>query len=225
LIIEESDTTITVPKKMYYFMPGNVRMSCRMSGNPLLVWFEFAGPLCESIGPILSHPSDHITTGYYHYDQLKTVLQMAYVLQYHPQKFNFAIQSLLWRFISETACPMPYKQRGFSPEVVRVFNYIKTTPLNQKISVEDLARVSSLPMETFRKKFQTETGVPPLQYLLHYKIAKAKEMIGNQNMTIKQIAFEMGFTDPYYFSRLFKKFEHVSPQAFRKKIYHEDMFD
>ena len=50
-------------------------------------------------------------------------------------------------------------------------------------------------------------------------------MIGNKELTIKQIAFETGFTDPYYFSRLFKQYENVSPSSFHKKIYHDDMYD
>jgi AraC-like DNA-binding protein len=210
---------------MYYFMPDNVQMKCRMSENPLLVWFEFSGPLCKAIGPILSDSSDNITTGRYSYGQLKTVLQMAYVLQYHPPRFNLTIQSLLWRFIAETSGSIPYKPQICSPEIIHTLKYIKTMPLNHKISVEDLAKESSLPIETFRKRFQSEIGEPPLQYLLHYKIAKAKEMIGNKELTIKQIAIETGFTDPYYFSRLFKQYENVSPSSFRKKIYHDDMYD
>lgn len=225
LIIEHSNNTTIVPKGMYYFMDGNVEMKCQMSGNPLLVWFEFSGPMCEAISPILSDSSDHITTGRYSYDQLKTVLKMAYILQYHPPRFNLTIQSLLWRFIAETSGSTPYQPQICSPEIIRTLNYIKTTPLNQKINVEDLARESSLPIETFRKRFQSEIGVPPLQYLLRYRIAKAKEMIGNTKLTIKQIAFETGFTDPYYFSRLFKQYENVSPSSFRKKIYHSDMYD
>ncbi len=223
LIIEHSNTTTIVPKGMYYFMPDNVQMKCRMSGNPMLVWFEFTGSLCKAIGPILSDSSDHITINRYSYGQLKTVLQMAYVLQYHPPKFNLTIQSLLWRFIAETSGSTPFKPQNYSQEIINTINYIKTTPLNQNISVEDLARASSLPIETFRKRFQSETGESPLQYLLHYKIAKAKEMIGNKDLTIKQIAFETGFTDPYYFSRLFKQYENVSPLSFRKKIYHDSM--
>ena len=225
LIIEHSNKKTIVPKGMYYFMDDNVQMRCQMSGNPLLVWFEFSGPLCESLGPILSDSSDHITTGRYSYGQLKTVLQMAYVLQYHPPKFNLTIQSLLWCFIAETSGSMAYEPQICSSEIIYVINYIKTTPLNQKISLKDLARESSLPIETFRKKFQSEIGEPPLQYLLHYKIAKAKEMIANRELTIKQIAFEVGFTDPYYFSRLFKRYENVSPLSFRRKIYHGDMYD
>ncbi len=225
LSIEHSNATTMVPKGMYYFMPDNVKMKCKMAGNPLLVWFEFSGPLCADIGPILSDSSDTISTGRYSYGQLKTVLQMAYVLQYHPPRFNLTIQSLLWRFVAETSGSIPNKAQNYSPEIIHTLNFIKATPLYQRISVEDLAKASSLPVETFRKRFQSEIGEPPLQYLLHYKIAKAKEMIGNKELTIKQIAYETGFTDPYYFSRLFKQYENVSPLAFRKKIYHDDMYD
>jgi len=225
LIIEHSNTTTIVSKGMYYFMPDNVKMKCRMSNNPLLVWFEFAGPLCKALGPILSNFPDRITTGRYSFDQLKTVLKMAYLLQYRPPGFNLTVQSLLWRFIAETSSSGSFKAPYYSPEIALALNYIKTSPLNQKISVEDLAKASSLTIETFRKRFQSEVGQPPLRYLLHYRIAKAKEMlVNNKELTIKQIAFETGFTDPYYFSKLFKQYENVSPLAFRKKIYHDEMF-
>lgn len=222
LTIEHSRTTTTVPKGMFYFMPDNIKMKCRMSDNPLLVWFEFSGPLCESIGPILSSSPKRITIGRYSYGQIKTVLQMAHILQYHPPRFNLTIHSLLWRFIAETSGSIQYNPQNHSPEISHTLNYIKNAPLNKKISVAELAREANLPVETFRKRFQSEIGEPPLQYLLHFRIAKAKEMMVNEDLTIKQIAFETGFTDPYYFSRLFKQYENVSPLSFRKNIYHDD---
>jgi len=226
LTIEHSNKKTIVPKGMYYFMDDKVKMKCRVSDNyPLLVWFEFTGPLCESISSIMRDSLEHITTGRYSYGQLKTVLQMAYVLQFHPPRFNLTIQSLLWRFIAETSGSIPYESRNYSPEIMHAIDYLKSAPLNAKPSIDDLAKASTLSIETFRKRFRAETGEAPLQYMLRYKIAKAKELIGNKELTIKQIAYETGFKDPYYFSRLFKRYENVSPMSFRKKIYRDDMND
>lgn len=222
LTIEHAGCKTVVSAGMYYFMPDTVRMSCSMSENPLLVWFEFTGPLCASVAQAASECSDRITTGRYRYGQVKTVLQMAYLLQHHPTQYNLSLQAMLWRFVAETAGAAHGGRKGHSPEILRTLDYICREQPIHKISVADLAEISGLSDETFRKRFQQEVGRPPKTYLLHHRIARAKEMISSTNLTIKQVALENGFSDPYYFSRLFKQYENISPQLFRKKIYHEN---
>jgi len=63
----------------------------------------------------------------------------------------------------------------------------------------------------FRKLFKQETGVTPLEYLTNLRIEHAKGLLSNASLTIRQIAAMVGYDDPYYFSRIFKKATGKSP--------------
>jgi AraC-like DNA-binding protein len=60
-------------------------------------------------------------------------------------------------------------------------------------------------------EFKAYTGMTPYQYFINIKINKAKEFLQTKELSIKEIAFKLGFQDQYYFSRLFKKKTGMSP--------------
>ena len=63
--------------------------------------------------------------------------------------------------------------------------------------------------------FKDRTGFAPIDYFLHMKVQKATQLLDFTEKTVKEIAAELGFDDPYYFSRLFKKIMSYSPTEFR----------
>lgn len=67
----------------------------------------------------------------------------------------------------------------------------------------------------FSKLFTEAIGISPWQYILHLKVAKAKELLLNTKMLIKDISLEVGFEDPNYFARIFRKITGMSPDELR----------
>ncbi|MCQ2398976.1 MAG: helix-turn-helix transcriptional regulator [Clostridia bacterium] len=65
------------------------------------------------------------------------------------------------------------------------------------------------------KKFKAETGLSPMKYLTVSKIEKAKMLLETTDVPVLKIMEEVGFSDPSYFSRYFKKATGYSPRAFR----------
>lgn len=70
----------------------------------------------------------------------------------------------------------------------------------------------------FRKIFKEHIGITPLDYLEKIRIEYAKEQIWTYGdiLTMKEIAESCGFADPYYFSRVFRKCEGMSPRMYLK---------
>ncbi len=68
---------------------------------------------------------------------------------------------------------------------------------------------------TFRRRFKAATGSSPKSYVLALRIARAKELLATTDDPIATISHAVGFTDPYYFSRLFRAREGRSPTEFR----------
>ena len=61
------------------------------------------------------------------------------------------------------------------------------------------------------KRFAEES---PLQLLTRLKMGKAADLLSNQNLLVKQVAEEVGFSDPYHFSRVFKRVYGIPPETF-----------
>ena len=66
--------------------------------------------------------------------------------------------------------------------------------------------------------FFKETGYAPMNYFLHMKIDRACQLLLHTNMKINQVALKLGFDDPYYFSRIFKKIVGTSPKDYRHSL-------
>ena len=68
-----------------------------------------------------------------------------------------------------------------------------------------------LTLPHINETFKAYTGMTPYQYCIHVKINRAKEILASGESSVKEIAWRVGFDDPYYFSRLFKKKTGSSP--------------
>jgi AraC family transcriptional regulator of arabinose operon len=82
-------------------------------------------------------------------------------------------------------------------------------------SIEELARQQNLSVSHYSKRFKIKTGHSPVQYFNQLKVHKSCEYLYLSNRSIKEICAELGFDDPYYFSRLFKKCTGFSPSNYK----------
>lgn len=94
-------------------------------------------------------------------------------------------------------------------------NYIIKN-IDQRPTVEDMAIHVNMGYEKFRKMFNEYFGVSPGYYMQQHRIHKAQILLGEDNLSIKEISAELGYTDTYTFSKRFKKLTGVTPSYFRK---------
>jgi len=84
-----------------------------------------------------------------------------------------------------------------------------------EIDFPKLAEEVAMSYDNFRRRFKSQLGVSPNQYFLSVKIDRAKELLLFTDTEIKDVAQQVGFSDPYYFSRVFKEKAGISPARFR----------
>lgn len=83
------------------------------------------------------------------------------------------------------------------------------------IRPKQIAEELNMSYSNFRKIFKEYTGFAPAQYIQEMKLSKAKELLTNSSMPIKEIAYLMGFENHEYFFTAFKKKNGVTPADYR----------
>ena len=95
-----------------------------------------------------------------------------------------------------------------------LLDYIHTH-YKDKITIENLAKTASISKTEVLRCFKSIIGLSPINYLNSYRLQKAAQLLINTENNIQEIATECGFDDNSYFSKLFKKNYHVTPNSFR----------
>lgn len=87
---------------------------------------------------------------------------------------------------------------------------------NRDIPICGIADILGISRSYFTSRFSSEQKISPLRYLIQIRISKAKELLSTTDNSICEIACAVGYHDVFYFSRLFKKEEHITPTQYRK---------
>ncbi len=88
---------------------------------------------------------------------------------------------------------------------------------NQDISLNDVSTYVNLSPQHFSKIFKQATNENFVEWVADFRIMKSKEFMQQSDMTIKEICYLVGYQDPNYFSRIFKKHVGISPTEFVKR--------
>lgn len=85
------------------------------------------------------------------------------------------------------------------------------------ISTEELSKVANLSKYYFCRLFKEITHLSPIDYINKFRIEKALELMKNTNLSISEIAFEVGFNNVSYFIKVFKEHMGLTPLQYKKR--------
>lgn len=108
--------------------------------------------------------------------------------------------------------------------VDNTLKYIKDTityisgKFNEPIKVQEIADHCGLDRSYLSKIFKQATNYSPQEYLIYYRIKKAKQLLKNTELTIQHVAYAVGYPDPFAFSKIFKKETGFSPSEYRVNL-------
>ncbi|MBP3610234.1 MAG: helix-turn-helix transcriptional regulator [Lachnospiraceae bacterium] len=89
---------------------------------------------------------------------------------------------------------------------------------NETISIEDYARTHNMSTSWFIRNFKQYTGSTPMQYILSIRIYNAEALLKSNQYNVTEIARIVGYDNPLYFSRIFKKMKGLSPSEYKNNI-------
>lgn len=91
---------------------------------------------------------------------------------------------------------------------------------HEDISLESLGKKVGLSPIYISKMFKEKLGINYIDFLTECRIEKAKSLMCDPEKSIKEISYEVGYHEPNYFSKVFKKICHMSPKEYRKNVLH-----
>ncbi|WP_219838396.1 AraC family transcriptional regulator [Paenibacillus sp. R14(2021)] len=93
-----------------------------------------------------------------------------------------------------------------------------TVRLEHDLTLDEIARHAQISKQHLNHLFKASTGFAPIDYYHRMKMQRASQLLDLTSLSIKEICLSLGYKDPYYFSRLFKKMMGLSPTAYRSKL-------
>ncbi|UJF33486.1 helix-turn-helix domain-containing protein [Paenibacillus hexagrammi] len=125
-------------------------------------------------------------------------------------------KKLFYEIIYEMFAQLQEQLRGVKHEdpVAQTIQYIEEHYM-QPLSSDSLAALAGYSTGYLSQLFKTQTGYSPIDYLIRYRVNRAKELLANSAYSLKEIAAHVGYADASYFSRIFKKIEGISPHRYK----------
>ena len=81
-----------------------------------------------------------------------------------------------------------------------------------------MTKLSGLTERSFKRRFIKATGLAPLEYVHTLRIEESKQMLEKETATIETIAYEVGYEDKSFFSKLFKRKVGLTPAQYRNRF-------
>jgi two-component system response regulator YesN len=128
------------------------------------------------------------------------------------QLMEWAFQS----FIVITGYVKPINSIDYSNKIVQATKEYLETHYADEISLENVAEQVNISPQYFSKLIKKTTGFNFIDWLSMLRVKKAKELLSNSNFTVKEVCFMVGYKDPNYFSRIFKKRIGITPSEYIK---------
>ncbi len=122
------------------------------------------------------------------------------------------VRYLLTQVAQEVSAHQVHLQSGLPLEQVQAF---MLEHLDQAVSLEELAAVANMSKYHFSNRYKQLTGYSPIKHFLHMKMEQACHLLDVTELGVGEIARQLGYEDPLYFSRLFSKTIGSSPRGYR----------
>lgn len=136
---------------------------------------------------------------------------------YSAPIFHYALlQSEIFRLLNDISYQMHAGNifsKKFSPIAPGILYLEQNT--THDLSIGEIADMCHVSETCFRRLFRLYSGYSPVEYLTHNKMQQAIKLLQNHSMTITDVANSLGYEDPAYFSRVFKKYTGKSPSAYQ----------
>jgi AraC family transcriptional regulator of arabinose operon len=126
------------------------------------------------------------------------------------------LRNLLENLVREVARGAPGPRRAVVPEPVARVKALLDSRYEQRTTLGELARLAGLSRGHLCTEFRRHYGAPPLAYLAHRRLHAAAALLRGTDEPVGEIGRQVGYPDPFYFSKHFKAMFGVPPSRLRR---------
>lgn len=182
----------------------------------ILVLYRICSSDLEASG--FSHQHFELSTGQSP-RLIELIMRLWHVYNQHGGISRFQTEMLFRDVLNETLLCVDHRQKSCESDALfeRVSTYIQEY-YDQSLTIASLAEQNNVNRNRLSYVFRRHAGMGPAEYILKYRINMAQQMLLANDASVQQIAETVGIADPFYFSRVFKKQNGVSPTAYRQKF-------
>ena len=127
-----------------------------------------------------------------------------------------AMMALVANTLEDGGATFSYAKNPETKEMYKIAEYIESR-YRESISVSELSEAFGYSTTYFTKKFKRTFGCTPTDYISNLKIERARRLLSGSEMTVTEIASDLGFSDASHFSSVFKMKTGLSPATYRKE--------
>lgn len=162
--------------------------------------------------PVLRLPAEIALASLF--EEMLSTLEQGYTpahLLYASQILSHLLGRMLW-------CRNQTGRETTDPcqRVAQSLEFMKQN-LTKRVRVQDLARLAGLSPSHYSALFRDLTGYSPMEYFIGMRMHQARQLLDTTTLSIKEIAAQVGYEDPLYFSRAFHDVNDVSPSQYREE--------
>ena len=217
-VVDNTQTYHVAKGDMYMLQPGANHYYYSSSQNPWeKIWINAHGTLIENLTRTYGIHSTVLFEKTNGYPLLKKAVDICCNHTLSASQINNEI-ALIFQELVILMSNCVKKTNHISKEANILKNYLNMH-INENITISELSRLilrsESQTIRIFKKYFNDT----PYEYLMKNKIYRAKTLLQNTNMKVKDIAFSLGFCDEHYFSKIFKQRTFQTPKEFRQNFH------
>jgi AraC-like DNA-binding protein len=188
--------------------------------NPELYWIHFSGFAVQDYLDKLSLSNN----AWYYVGFNDKCIDLFKKLIYELNIKNFSYECYISAYLLELLSRFSTLSNTTNSEMSLTDKDIKKAVMlihsnyNKKYSINDLAKDCNLSISRFMHKFKATIGITPMQYFTQIRINEAKDLLSYPSLNISEVSSIIGYGNPLYFSRIFKKETGMSPSEFKKFV-------
>ena len=144
---------------------------------------------------------------------------------YHSLESGYSLERIgyssicLWHFLGTFIFPHlnPVQRMGEEEDLIEKAIHFMKINHERALSLDMLADAVNLSIPHFTSLFKKKTGYSPVDYHTRLRIQRSCQYLDLTNMKIKEVSSAVGYEDPYYYSRVFRKIMGEPPEKYREK--------
>ena len=194
--------------------------------NPHLLFTDIKMPLMDGLSLIehvhQANPNVRcvLISGYNEFEFAKTAIQCGafdYLLKpLNKEELAKTLRRAKDELLSAQSLLNADRDAPTEDIVTSVVHYMQMNYASE-INFAKIASAYNFSASYLTKIFKEHIGMPPIRYLIEYRIKVAKSLLRDTNLSVKEVAEKTGFIDQFYFSKCFKSYCGVTPSQYKEK--------